>query len=58
MKKYKFRKWVEYVLGTIAFLSFMFMGSDCEDLNVFILVHIIATGTFILTTSLLIKYGQ
>lgn len=58
MKKYKFRKWVTYLLGTIAFLAFVVMGSDCEDLNVFILSHLIATGIFISTTSLLMKYGQ
>ena len=58
MKKYKFKKWFSYLLGTIAFLAFMFMGSDCEDLNMFILVHLISTGVFILTTSLLVKYGQ
>ncbi len=58
MKKYKFKKCVNYLLGTIAFLSFMVMGSDCDSLYVFILIHVIATGIFILTTSLLMKYGQ
>lgn len=58
MKKYKLRKWVEWLLGIIAFLSFIIMGSDCEDLNVFIISHFIATGIFILTTSVLSKYGS
>ena len=58
MKKYRFKKWVNYLLGIIAFLSLMVMGSDCDNLIVFIYTHLIAVGVFGLTTSLLIKYGD
>ena len=58
MKKYKFRKWFSYLLGIIAFLSFCIMGSECDDLNVFIISHLIAGGIFALTSWLLIEYGQ
>lgn len=57
MKKYRFKKWFSYLLGFIAFFSFCIMGSDCEDLNVFIISHLIATGVFILTMTLLNEYG-
>jgi hypothetical protein len=58
MKKYKFKKWVNYLLGTIAFMAFCVMCSECDDLNMFIISHLVSAGIFILTMSLLMVYGD
>lgn len=56
MKKYRLRKWVEYLLIAIAIISFIIMGSDCEDFTTFIIVHLIAVSTFTLSLSILSIY--
>lgn len=54
----KFKKWVTNTLTVIAILSVFALGSDAKDLGVFIIVHLIATATLILSSTLLLKYGN
>lgn len=54
----KLKKWANTTLLIIAIISFMFLGADCEDLKTFIFGHLISAGTFILSTSVLLKYGR
>lgn len=58
MKKLVFRKWINTILLIVLFVSVLFMASDCEDTKLFIIVHIIATTTFITSAVLLTKYGR
>lgn len=58
MKKYKLRKWVEVVLVVIGILAFIVIGSDCEDMNTFVVTHLIATGILILVGSILEVYAR
>lgn len=54
----KLKKWANTTLLIIAIISFMFLGADCEDLKTFIFGHLISSGTFILSTGVLLKYGR
>ena len=58
MKKFRLRKWVEYLLVVVAFLSFCIMGSECDDMMIFVISHIIATIIFVTSSSILISYGR
>lgn len=54
----KLKKWANTILLIIAIISFMFLGADSEDLKTFIVGHLINTSIFILSTSVLLKYGR
>lgn len=56
MKKRKVNKWVEVLLQLIAITSFVCLASDCDNLNQFIVVHIIALNFFTLSNYILYKY--
>ena len=58
MKKFKLRIWVEVVLGLIAFMSFCIMCSECDDMVVFIISHIIAVMMFAVSMGILNEYGR
>lgn len=58
MKKIKLKKWVEYLLMTVAFLSFCLMCSDSNNMLVFIITHIIATMTFGSLITILNKFSR
>jgi len=58
MKKFRLRKWVEYLLVVVAFLSLCVMGSECDDMMIFIVSHLIATLIFVVSSSILIKYSE
>ena len=58
MKRLVFKKWVEEVLFVISFIAVLFMASDCNDLGLFILVHLIAFGVLVGNCLLLKKYGR
>ena len=51
----RLKKWVEIVLKIIFFVSFIIMASDSENLTLFVVLHVVATATFILTGYILIK---
>lgn len=54
----KFKKWVTNTLTIIAILSVFALGSDAKDLGIFLMVHLIATVTLIISSTLLFKYGN
>lgn len=54
MKK-RLKRWVVWLLTIISTLAFIIMASDCEDLSIFIISHIIATLVFGLCSYVLIK---
>ena len=54
----KLKKWVEIVLMAIMMISFMFMGAECKDTKTFIIGHLINASIFILTSTILAKYGR
>lgn len=58
MKKFRLRKWVEYLLVVVAFLSFCVMGSECDDTMIFIVSHLIATITFGISLTIISEYGR
>lgn len=58
MKRLVFKKWVMVVLGIIEFIAFIFICSDCEDLTLYMVSHLIAGIVFATTSMLLIKYGR
>jgi len=58
MKKYRLRKWVEYLLILIAFFSFCIMGSECDDMLIFDISHIIALTIFAISMGILNEYGR
>ena len=55
VKERKLKKWVVNVLAGINFTSLILMGSDTEDLKVFIIGHLIALTVFLLSGYALIK---
>lgn len=52
----RLRRWVKVVLGIILFISVLFMISDCEDMNQFIVSHTLATLVFIGCMLILTKF--
>ena len=54
----KFKNWVTNTLSIIFVLSILALGSDAKDPRIFIIVHLIATAMLILSSKLLIKYGN
>jgi len=58
MKKQRLKKWVEVVLSIIAMLSVCIIGSDCEDLSIFVISHLIALIIFTLSIKVLVKYSR
>ena len=55
MKKRRLKGWVKELLVIINIISILFMGSDCEDLSLFTLSHLIALVIFIITSIILIE---
>lgn len=51
----RLRKWVVYTLRVIFVLSFIVGGSDCEDMKIFVISHLVATATLCLSGYVLIK---
>lgn len=58
MKKRRFKKWVVWTLIAINTLSLFVMGSDCEDMILFVISHIIAVLTFSGSSYLLLKNSE
>lgn len=54
MKK-RLKRWVVWLLTIISTLAFIIMASDCENMSVFIISHIIATLVFVFCSYVLIK---
>lgn len=55
IKQRKLKKWVINTLLGINFISLLIMGSDSNNLSVFIIGHIIAVALFLLSGYILLK---
>lgn len=58
MKKRYLKRWVEYLLITIQCLLFMLLGSETEDLKLFIISKIIFMILFLINHLILLKYSR
>lgn len=58
MKRNVLKNWVVMVLVIINMFAIMVMGSDSENIKIFLLSHLIATIIFILNSIIIIKYGK
>ena len=54
----KLKKWVEITLMIIMLVSVLFIGADFESIKAFILSKLVSASTFILSSSVLLKYGH
>lgn len=50
----RLRKWVRVVLVILSLLALIICASDCEDLHIFIVSHMLAIVVFIASTSILL----
>ena len=57
-KRLVLKKWVEIVLAIIATIMFMIMGSECDNMLLFVTSHIGAGIIFLLIGIVLVKYGR
>lgn len=58
MKKIYLKRWVEVVIVSIQFILFMILGSECDDLKIFIVSKIIALIIFVINSAILFKYSR
>ena len=58
MKKIYLKKWVEVVIIFMQVILFMVLGSECEDLKVFIISKLVALTLFIINSMILFKYSR
>ena len=56
MKRIVLKKWVEVVIIFIQVISFMILGSESDDLKVFIISKLIALIIFGINSIILFKY--
>ena len=56
MKKTYLKKWVEVVIVFIQVILFMILGSECDDLKIFIVSKLIALIIFVINSVILFKY--
>lgn len=55
MKKRRLKKWVRYTLGFICLGAILVGTSECEDIKVFMISHIIACIVLFVFGSILVK---
>lgn len=58
MKRLVLKKWVEYLLITLTFMSILVLGAECNDIKIFIGSKFISLIIGLISTSLLYKYGS
>lgn len=58
MSKRYIKNWVQVLLVIINMLAILIMGSDCEDIKIFIVSHLFAGLVFVLNSLILLKYGR
>lgn len=56
MKKLKLKNWVKNTLVIINLIAFLVMASECEDLGLFLISHIVAATVFCINSYILIKH--
>jgi len=57
-KKLVLRGWVEKVLGVIVILAVMVVASECDNLLMFAISHIVAGIIILLVAIILLKFGR
>lgn len=58
MKRIVLKKWVEVVIIFIQVIAFMILGSESDDLKVFIISKLIALLIFGINSVILFKYSR
>lgn len=58
MKRIVLKKWVEVVIIFIQVIAFMILGSESDDLKVFIISKLIALLIFGINSIILFKYSR
>ena len=58
MKKIYLKRWVEVTIIFIQAILFMIVGSECDDLKIFIVSKIIALVIFFVNHLILVKYTK
>lgn len=58
MKRIVLKKWVEVVIIFIQVILFMILGSESDDLKVFIVSKLIALILFVINSAILFKYSR
>lgn len=58
MKRIVLKKWVEVVLIFIQVILFMILGSESDDLKVFVISKLIALIIFVMNSMILFKYSR
>lgn len=53
--KKRLKRWVVNLIGVVNFTSLLLLGSEANNLSVFIIGHIIALVVFIISAYILIK---
>ena len=57
-KKLVLKSWVEKLLGVIVILSIMIVASECDNLKLFAISHIVAGIIILLIAIIFLKYGR
>ena len=58
MKQRKLRSWVVWTLIVIDTIALLVATSECEDMTMFVVSHIIAILVFAITSFILLKNSQ
>lgn len=58
MKRLVLKDWVVILLAVVNMLALLVMGSDTEDLKLFVITHLVACLIFTGNSMLIIKYGR
>lgn len=58
MKRLVLKKWVVIILAVVNMLALLVMGSEVEDLKLFVITHLVACLIFTGNMMLIIKYGR
>lgn len=57
-KKLVLKSWVEKLLGVIVILAIMVGASECDNLKLFVISHIVAVVIILLIAMIFLKYGR
>lgn len=58
MKRIVLKKWVEVVIIFIQVILFMILGSESDDLKIFVISKLIALTIFVMNSLVLFKYSR
>lgn len=58
MKKITIKRWLEVLIYIVITISLFVMGSECNDIKIFIISHLIALVVFIICVIIIALYGK